>query len=381
MPTKSPQLRTLDLFSGIGGFSYALRDVCHTVAYCEIDSQCVRVLEENMRAGNLHEAPIFDDIKKLTTQDVKRLRPDLVVGGFPCQDIAFSGHGAGLEGSRSNLFFEMMRVAGCCSSIRHVFLENSPFIRMRGLDRVLAVLKQKGFVHIAYGYLSASDVGAVHKRTRWVCLASRDPKMLPEFPESKLRRALRFDWKDEPVPRVIRRHPKHRNRGNSLIHDRCSLLGNSVVPQFIAHTYQTFARVLRRVASPKSHCNADDLPDVQDAGVRGILYANSPCLKNRWKALPYHIWQENVLDLHLVDRFGREFYSMPRWYTPVHSKSAWVFVVGKTTKGRWMCNTANNIYYERETGAVPRVHIVNPEFIEHLMGYPLGWTSVVCSKT
>lgn len=369
---ENKKMRALDLFSGIGGFSVALQDACETVAYCEIDPLCLRVLEDNMRVGRLHAAPVFNDITKMTPRDVKNLRPDIVVGGFPCQDIAFSGHGAGIEGSRSNLFFEMMRVAGCCASVKHVLLENSPFIRMRGLDRVLALLKKKGFVHIVYGYLSASDVGAVHKRTRWVCLASRDPGTLTEIPTEKLQRALRFNWKDEPVPRVIRRHPKHRNRGNSLIHDRCSLLGNSVVPQFIAYTYQVFVHVLRGQEK-----NRSDLSDVQDVGFRGVLYLSSPLTKNRWKGLPYEPAKENMLDLHLVDRFGREFYSMPRWYTPVHSKSAWVFVVGKTTKGRWMCNTANNIYYERRTGAVPRVHIVNPEFVEHLMGYPLGWTSAV----
>ena len=96
-----------------------------------------------------------------------------------------------------------------------------------------------------------------------------------------------------------------------------------------------------------------------------------------WKSIPYNSYAINILDLHLVDHRGKEFYSIERWYTPVHSKSAWVHVIGKTTKGRWMCNTANNIYYERKTKAIPRKHIVNPVFIEHLMGFPLHWTKIL----
>jgi hypothetical protein len=41
-----------------------------------------------------------------------------------------------------------------------------------------------------------------------------------------------------------------------------------------------------------------------------------------------------------------------------------------------MNNTANNIYYERNTHAIPKFHTIDPDFIEHMMGYPHGWTSI-----
>jgi DNA (cytosine-5)-methyltransferase 1 len=38
-------------------------------------------------------------------------RIDIITGGFPCQDISVAGHGAGLAGERSGLFFEIVRLA------------------------------------------------------------------------------------------------------------------------------------------------------------------------------------------------------------------------------------------------------------------------------
>jgi DNA (cytosine-5)-methyltransferase 1 len=376
-------MRSLDLFSGIGGFSLALRDVTTTVAYCEIDPYSRAVLEDNMRQNNIDKAPIFRDVTQLKSTDVAKLRPEIVMGGFPCQDIAFSGHGAGLDGSRSNLFFEIVRIVRSSDTIEHVFLENSPFIRMRGLDRVLASLRSMGFRHVVYGYLSASDVGAVHKRTRWVCLASKDPSKLRLNTLTKHRQRMRFDWSAEPVPRVVRRFPPEEQHRNATMQDRVSMLGNSVVPQFIAHVYDTFSRALRLTALMTPTALAKSYPEVEDVGHRGVLYvATDSNMQNNsrkkkttvWRQLPYREYASNTLDLHLVDHNGKEFYSIERWYTPVHSRSAWVHVLRKTKKGRWMCNTANNIYYERKTRAKPRVHVINPEFIEHLMGYPIGWT-------
>lgn len=386
------KMRCLDLFSGIGGFSLALDQVCTTVAYCEIDHACIDVLEDNMRVGNLDVAPVYRDIKQITSRDVKQLRPEIVVGGFPCQDISFSGHGAGLSGSRSSLFFEMMRLAGCCDSVKHVFLENSPFIRMRGLDVVISALRQNGFGYIVYGYLSASDVGAVHRRTRWVCIASKCPEEFPEMSLVKLRKKLDFAWTADAIPRIINRYPARSNHKNTLIYERCSTLGNSVVPQFISYVYHVFTQALLRPDLIRK--NASSL--TRDDGNRGVLFASirratptptptSSTQTNRekekdggrWAVLPYIPLKENVLDLHLVGRTGKEFYNMSRWYTPVHSKTSWFFVLGKTSKGRWMCNTANNVYYERETRAVARKHIINPGFVEHLMGYPSGWTQAV----
>lgn len=58
-------LNGLDLFSGIGGISIALRDWVRPIAYCEIDPYCQAVLLSRMADGSLDEAPIWPDIKCL----------------------------------------------------------------------------------------------------------------------------------------------------------------------------------------------------------------------------------------------------------------------------------------------------------------------------
>ncbi len=58
-------LPVLDVFSGIGGFSLALKGVGHTVAYCECLPSARAVLMHNMSVGRLDEAPIYHDVQTM----------------------------------------------------------------------------------------------------------------------------------------------------------------------------------------------------------------------------------------------------------------------------------------------------------------------------
>ena len=133
------KLRTLDLFSGIGGISLALQPWCKTVCYCEIDPYAVGVLTKQMAAGNLDMSPIWDDARTLGESELAQVGPiDCITGGFPCQDISCAGKGAGIvEGeTRSGLFYEIVRLIRLARP-RLVFLENVPAILTRGLGTVL----------------------------------------------------------------------------------------------------------------------------------------------------------------------------------------------------------------------------------------------------
>lgn len=160
-------LHGLDLFSGIGGNSLALAEWVNTIAYCEQDRYAQAVLLSRMAEGILPSRPIWDDIRTLRGEQLPRI--DIIVGGFPCQDISVAGSGAGLDGERSGLFFEIVRLAQETKS-PFLFLENVPAIRTRGLDAVIRTLSSIGY-DCRWGMLSAYDVGAPHKRERWFCLA------------------------------------------------------------------------------------------------------------------------------------------------------------------------------------------------------------------
>lgn len=161
-------LNGLDLFSGIGGNSLALSGWINTVAYCEGDAHAQAVLMSRMREGLLPNRPIWDDVRSLRGEWLPPI--DIIVGGFPCQDISVAGKGKGLEGERSGLFFEIVRLAEEIKPT-FLFLENVPAIRTRGLGRVIEELTALGY-DLRWTMLSAQEVGANHKRERWFCLAS-----------------------------------------------------------------------------------------------------------------------------------------------------------------------------------------------------------------
>lgn len=156
-------LRILDLFSGIGGFSLAARWLggFETVQFVERDPYCQRILRKHWPT-----VPIHDDI---CTFNPEPGSADVVVGGFPCQDISQAGKGAGLAGERSGLFYELLRVVRVVGP-RYVVMENVAAILGRGLDQVLGSLAEAGY-DAEWACIPASTVGACHQRDRWWCVA------------------------------------------------------------------------------------------------------------------------------------------------------------------------------------------------------------------
>lgn len=163
-------MNELALFAGAGGG--ILGGVLlgwRTVAAVEIEEYPRAVLLQRQADGILPRFPIWDDVR---TFDGKpwRGRVDVITGGFPCQDISAAGKGAGISGERSGLWSEFARIIGEVRP-RYAFIENSPMLTIRGLDRVLADLAALGY-DAEWCCLGAHHVGAPHKRDRiWVLAA------------------------------------------------------------------------------------------------------------------------------------------------------------------------------------------------------------------
>lgn len=162
------KIRSLDLFSGIGGITLGLQHWTKPVAYCEIDPYCQSVLLSRMQDGTLPKAPIWSDIRTLPYREIPG-DIDLIAGGFPCQDISCAGVGKGLDGERSGLFFEIARLAKEIKP-KFLFLENVPAITTRGGLRVVECLTEMGY-DCRWCVISAASVGALHRRERWFLLA------------------------------------------------------------------------------------------------------------------------------------------------------------------------------------------------------------------
>lgn len=153
----------LDLFSGIGGLSLGLHWAgMRTVAFCEADPFARSIL-----ARHWPGVPCYPDMRGLTAAHLHAdgvPRPDLLCGGFPCQDVSAAGRGAGLDGERSGLWSEMQRLVAETRP-RWVVAENVPALRVRGADRVVAGLETLGYA-VWPLVVGAAHAGAPHRRGR-----------------------------------------------------------------------------------------------------------------------------------------------------------------------------------------------------------------------
>jgi DNA (cytosine-5)-methyltransferase 1 len=101
-------MKVLSLFSGVGGFDMGLENAgMETVFQCEWDKHANTILHKHWP-----DVPKWDDVSTLTGKHILANAPvvDVVAWGSPCQDLSVAGKRAGLEGGRSGLFHEGIRI-------------------------------------------------------------------------------------------------------------------------------------------------------------------------------------------------------------------------------------------------------------------------------
>ena len=177
------------LFSGYGGLDLAAEHVfgARTVWQAEWEDAPSKVLARHW--------PGVPNLRDVTAVDWAEVEPvDIIIGGFPCQDVSLAGRRAGMtEGTRSNLWgamrsaVEIIRptyvvaenVRGLLSAHaesasdmepREGLLGDRSGGHLRALGRVLGDLADLGYDAQWCG-LRASDVGAPHHRFRVFILA------------------------------------------------------------------------------------------------------------------------------------------------------------------------------------------------------------------
>jgi DNA (cytosine-5)-methyltransferase 1 len=158
----------LDLFSGVGGFHLASK-----LAGIRFDHTYYSDIEpfaNEVYAKNFPQSVPLGDIRTIDGHKLRQQHPDatwIVTGGFPCQDISQAGTRTGLAGSRSGLWFEMLRIIHGVRP-RAIIAENVAALCRNGLDRVLISLAQIGY-DAEWQIISAASVGAPHLRERmWI---------------------------------------------------------------------------------------------------------------------------------------------------------------------------------------------------------------------
>lgn len=162
-------LKTVGLFAGVGGFELGLGRAGHTTEMlCEIEPGAQAVLRAKFSHVKLH-----DDVT--TLRELPR-ETELLVGGFPCQDLSQAGKTAGIEGARSGLVGEVFRLLER-HDVPWVVLENVPFMLQlsqgRAMDVIVTAIETLGYKW-AYRVIDSRAFGVPQRRERVYLVASRD---------------------------------------------------------------------------------------------------------------------------------------------------------------------------------------------------------------
>lgn len=161
-------LQVVSLFDGIGGFLLAFqRAGAELVASCEIDSAAAAISKRHFP-----DVPQFPDVTELTGNDLRSVgfvpERGIVTAGFPCQDLSVAGRRAGLAGSRSGLWWHVVRLLDETRP-RWFLGENVPGLLSsnggRDMGAVVGSLGDLGY-GFAYRVLDAQWFGVPQRRRR-----------------------------------------------------------------------------------------------------------------------------------------------------------------------------------------------------------------------
>ena len=167
-------MRFVSLFAGVGGFDLGLESAGHTcVGQVEIDKNAQKVLKKHWP-----DVPLHNDVTTaIDWADEIGLTGtvDIVVGGFPCQDVSVAGRRVGLAGERSGLFFDALAFTTHVKA-KTLILENVPGLLSSNQGRdfgvVLTSLADAGYSNIEWRVLDSQFFGVPQRRRRVFVVAS-----------------------------------------------------------------------------------------------------------------------------------------------------------------------------------------------------------------
>lgn len=161
------KLRYMSFFSGIGGFELAIHKLfpqAECIGYSEIKPSAIRVYEHHF-PNHLN----LGDITTISNRDLKQIADkgcDLIVAGFPCTNLSslatISGNSDGVEGPKSGLFHDLIRIIkAVCPA--HFVIENNSSMTQEQRKIIYEVLsKLTSQCHTTV--VDASRFGVQHRR-------------------------------------------------------------------------------------------------------------------------------------------------------------------------------------------------------------------------
>lgn len=378
------RMLSLDLFSGVGGITHALRGIAEPVAYCDVWNVSRDVLRARMEDGDLPSAPISSDVRALdaawlASNVAGMTSVDMVVGGFPCVGFSTSGLRKGFENEQSGLFQEVLRILDEFSP-RFVFLENVQNILSIGMTTVSKELVARGFQY-RYCSLPAFAVGAPQRRMRWFCLAYKRAEDLAQLRELAHSHPIQpFSWGEGTEPRrMAHEHAAGRKK-------RIALLGNSVVPDCVRYAFDYLVDADREVAvcmhRRRPHAEGRTWPNAAVLDAQGRVFRLNGPQTTRYELVPSYVLDPNTY-VFPKEKVSRACTSTPitapvaraLWPTPRHGSGTASHVLTERSSR----DIETFARFEVGTADADRTGQMRGEFAEWLMGYPEGWT-LPCSR-
>lgn len=159
----------IDLFAGCGGLSFGLNQAgLHGIWAIEIDQDATATYRKNVG-----DHIVCGDVRQINTETV--LKPDLLVGGFPCQPFSIAGLQHGFSGKDGDLFYQCVRFIENLSPSVFI-LENVPgFLRLKKgqfHEEAIRVLRSLGYF-VDWKILNAADYGVPQVRERLFIMGNK----------------------------------------------------------------------------------------------------------------------------------------------------------------------------------------------------------------
>jgi DNA (cytosine-5)-methyltransferase 1 len=182
-------MKILDTFAGAGGFSLGFTQTKHfsVIGAIEIDQWAADTFKSNHYNSNVLVGDIQQYSKEFLLNTFSN-KPDIILGGPPCQGYSIANKKAGDPmDPRNTLFKEFIRL-GQIFEPSLMIMENVPnLVKARTQDKILVAdiiiksLEDMGY--FTYNtILNATDFGVPQIRKRWIVIASKVPLKQP-FPK------------------------------------------------------------------------------------------------------------------------------------------------------------------------------------------------------
>jgi len=179
------KFKVISLFSGCGGMDLGFKGGFDFLGqrYAENPFEIIWANDINEAACRSYKRNIGDHIHQGDIWELLDVMPkeaDVLIGGFPCQDISVNGKGAGVDGKRSGLYRAMVEAVSrvkpkifVAENVKGLLMKHN----VKSFEKVMADFKSLDY-DVTFHLYHAADYGVPQTRERVMIIGT-----LPSIPK------------------------------------------------------------------------------------------------------------------------------------------------------------------------------------------------------